>query len=84
MRCPECNKDTISLVHTARVVAMWRFSLDQQGDADYSTSELMDEAGENQQWSCPHCDAVLFEDELDATKFLRGEYVPTVVKEKAA
>ena len=71
-KCPQCKDNITHLIHSARIVAIWQFSLDDNGNADYSTSELMDEPGENQQWECPECSAVLFENEKDAVIFLRG------------
>ena len=69
--CPKCGKEISYLWDFSKVENRYRFEIF-EGEVDY---ELVDSYSLNEidEWECPECTAVLFTDEEEAARFLRGE-----------
>jgi len=72
MKCPKCDRE-ISTLRNIEAVVEYKVGLDAQGDMEYRQKESDDfYADIGDAFRCPECDEVLFNDEDDAIKFLKG------------
>ena len=74
--CPSCGEEIECLVYCeswSYAFITYTAELNGEGFMDYSDMEIHDADVYESWFECPHCHAKLFEDEGDATNFLRGE-----------
>ena len=70
-KCPECGAEIDYLINVCETIEEYIFSVDGGGFADYEQTDAW--AGDWSEYRCPECRKVLFRDEDDAVKFLKGE-----------
>ena len=73
-KCPKCGKEIDYLVDYSPAWQKYEMRIDKNGDAHY---EFVDDSLPidtiDDEYECPECGEVLFTDEEEAVKFLRGE-----------
>lgn len=72
-KCPKCGKEIDYLRDFFPIWQEYKMTIDENGNAYY---ELVDDSlltNSGDEYKCPKCSAVLFRDEKEAVKFLRGE-----------
>jgi len=72
-RCPKCGKEIDYLRDFSPVWQEYKMIIDENGDAHYELidNEIPMDIGD--EYQCPKCEEVLFRDEEEAVRFLRGE-----------
>jgi len=70
-KCPKCGNEIDELINYSKGWEKHRFWIDSQGYPQYEMDEFIPDEGN--EWECPECNEVLFTDEEEATKFLKGE-----------
>jgi len=73
-KCPKCGKEIDYLRDFSPVWQEYKMIIDENGDAHY---EFVDDSLPidtiDDEYECPECGEVLFTDEEEAVKFLKGE-----------
>jgi len=73
-KCPKCGKEIDYLVDYSPAWQKYEMRIDKNGDAHY---EFVDDSLPidtiDDEYECPECSEVLFTDEEEAVKFLKGE-----------
>ena len=70
-KCPKCGAEVDCLINIQDVWEEFRFWIDEDGDVNYEDMDSWD--GDLNEFKCPSCSEVLFEDEGEAEAFLKGE-----------
>ena len=70
--CPKCGEEIAHLTRFTKVWHEYKFSIDEEGNEQH---EFVDSTvdGDNDEFECPECGILLFEDIEEAEKFLKGE-----------
>ena len=73
-KCPECNKWLTSLDNITTGNVTYYLSIDKDGDINYSQDihSFNPDGIVNEYW-CPECNEMLFQDEEEAINFLKGK-----------
>jgi len=69
-KCPKCGTKIDRLDYYGNVTIVYFASLDAQGRMDYDEKDRVEGDGQND-FECPECEAVLFNDEDSAIQFLK-------------
>ena len=72
-KCPKCGKEIVYLRDFSPVWQEYRITVDENGDVHYEFIDNSDPMDTGDEYECPECGEVLFTDEEEAVKFLRGE-----------
>lgn len=68
-KCPKCGKEIDYLKHWQQSSVSYEFTLDDEGYPNYDRDEIV--GGEDSEWDCPECNEELFNNEEEATEFLK-------------
>jgi len=69
--CPKCGGEVSYLKYVVEEIHTYIFERDEYGKFNYTPDDSW--PGDWEEYSCPHCYEVLFTNEEDAQRFLRGE-----------
>ena len=72
MKCPKCDREISSLQNIVTGTMDYEFKIDDAGDEEYTRMEFEANGNEND-FVCPLCWEVLFNNEEDAIAFLKGD-----------
>jgi len=72
-KCPKCGKEIDYLRDFSPVWQEYKLTIDKNGDADYEFVDNTTSMDFGDIYECPECGEVLFTDEEEAVKFLRGK-----------
>lgn len=67
--CPNCKEEIITLNHYDKVQRKFNFEVI-DGEPDYSNEKLLDDCSCDE-WECPKCAKLLFDNEDSAVEFLK-------------
>ena len=70
-KCPNCGKEITDLINWSSADQKFLFWIGKDGYADYDYVDTV--AGDDNEFECPECSAVLFTSEASAEAFLKGE-----------
>ena len=71
MKCPECKKEIILLIHLATGVREFKATLDDKGKIQYEHVGFRYDDVVHE-FHCPECNEVICFEEADAEKFLKS------------
>jgi len=72
-RCPKCGKEIDHLKDFSPVWQEYKMTIDENGNAHYEFVDNSTPMDTGDEYECPECEEVLFRDEEEAVRFLRGE-----------
>ena len=73
MKCPKCNREINTLQNIVTGTMEYELKIDKDGDREYAEMKFeADDDGAND-FSCPKCFDILFNNEENAIAFLKGE-----------
>ena len=70
-KCPNCGAEIDHLINWSEAEEKYIFRVSEEGEPDYEYVDSIPK-GKND-YECPKCNTVLFRDEEEAVKFLRGD-----------
>jgi len=71
-KCPKCGAEITYLKDYSEGETLYEFSIDSKGQPDYNEIDVIP-TSKSDEYECPECSEVLFYDEEEAVKFLKGE-----------
>jgi len=72
-RCPKCCREIDYLRDFSPIWEEYKMTIDENGNAHYEFVDGPFITNSGDEYKCPKCSAVLFRDEEEAVRFLRGE-----------
>lgn len=71
-KCPKCKKEIKTLRNIVTGTMEYELRVDKDGDCEYAKMDFESDSGDND-FTCPLCRKILFNNEEDALEFLKGE-----------
>ena len=72
-RCPKCGKEIDHLRDFSAIWQEYNLTVDKDGVMHYEFIDASLPVDIDDEYQCPECSEVLFNDEEEAVKFLKGE-----------
>jgi predicted RNA-binding Zn-ribbon protein involved in translation (DUF1610 family) len=72
-RCPKCGKEIDYLIYTAKELVKADAYLSDRSIVEYHNWDTINVDYDTIDYECPECGEVLFHDERDVERFLKGE-----------
>ena len=72
MKCPKCQSEITYLRLYEEAEVLYHLTTDGDGLPDYDQRDIIISGEGNQSIECPECQEELFNDEMEAIRFLNG------------
>lgn len=73
MKCPVCGEEITHLVNYTNELVVYYVGLDKNGELGFKKEDSIPSDSALDEYECPVCSIVLFDNPDDAVKFIKGE-----------